>query len=60
MPTQPVIEKLEKLQVELETISVAVKHIDEAAKVAKTTSEILKKIQARGVQDRVSLQRALP
>jgi len=44
MPSQPVIEKLEKLQTELETISVAVKHIDEAAKVAKTASDILNKI----------------
>ena len=34
MPTQPVIEKLKELQKELENVSVAVKHIDEAAKVA--------------------------
>jgi chromosome segregation ATPase len=44
MPTQPVIEKLEKLQVELDTVSFAVKHIDEAAKVAKTSADILKNI----------------
>ncbi len=44
MPSQQVIEKLEKLQTELETVSIAVKHIDEAAKVAKTASDILKKI----------------
>lgn len=44
MPSQQVIEKLEKLQAELETVSVAVKHIDEAAKVAKTAADILKKI----------------
>jgi len=44
MPTQPVIERLKELQTELETVSAAVKHIDKAANVAKTTSEILKKI----------------
>jgi chromosome segregation ATPase len=44
MPTQPVIERLKELQIELERISTAVKHIDEAAKVAKSTSEILKKL----------------
>jgi hypothetical protein len=44
MASQQVIEKLEKLQSELDTVSFAVKHIDEAAKVAKTTSDILKKI----------------
>jgi chromosome segregation ATPase len=44
MPSQQVIEKLEKLQSELETVSVAVRHIDEAAKVAKTAADILKKI----------------
>lgn len=44
MPSQQVIEKLEKLQTELETVSIAVKHIDEAAKVAKTAADILKKI----------------
>ena len=44
MPSQQVIEKLEKLQHELETTTVAVKHIDEAAKVAKNTADILKKI----------------
>lgn len=44
MPSQQVIEKLEKLQTELETVSFAIKHIDEAAKVAKTSANILKKI----------------
>ena len=44
MPSQQVIEKLEKLQQELETTAVAVKHIDEAAKVAKNAADILKKI----------------
>jgi chromosome segregation ATPase len=44
MPTQPVIEKLEKLQAELETVSVAIKHIDKAAKVAESSSDILKNI----------------
>ncbi len=44
MPSQQVIEKLEKLQTELETVSVAIKHIEDASKVAKTASDILKKI----------------
>lgn len=44
MPSEQVIEKLKNLQTELETVSVAVKHIDEAAKVADTAAEILKKI----------------
>ena len=44
MPTQTVIEKLKDLQDELETVSAAVKHIDDASKVAKTASEILKKL----------------
>jgi chromosome segregation ATPase len=44
MPTQTVIEKLKDLQAELETVAAAVKHIDQASKVAKTTSEILKKL----------------
>lgn len=44
MPSQQVIEKLEKLQSELETVSVAIKHIEDASKVAKTAAEILKKI----------------
>lgn len=44
MPTQPVIEKLKELQGQLESISGAVKHIDSAAKVAVTSSDILAKI----------------
>lgn len=44
MPTQTVIEKLEELQTELETVSVAIKHIEDASKVAKTAADILKKI----------------
>jgi chromosome segregation ATPase len=44
MPSQPVIERLKELQTELEKVSSAVKHIDEAAKVAETASDILKKI----------------
>lgn len=44
MPTQTVIEKLKDLQKELETVAAAVKHIDEASKVAKTAADILKKI----------------
>jgi len=44
MPSQQVIEKLEKLQTELETVSVAIKHIEDASKVAKTAADILKKI----------------
>ena len=44
MPTQTVIEKLKDLQDELEKVAAAVKHIDEASKVAKTASDILKKI----------------
>jgi chromosome segregation ATPase len=44
MASQQVIEKLEKLQLELETVSKAVKHIDEAAKVAETAGFILKRI----------------
>jgi chromosome segregation ATPase len=44
MPTQTVIEKLKDLQDELETVAAAVKHIDDASKVAKTASEILKKL----------------
>lgn len=44
MPTQTVIEKLKDLQDELETVAAAVKHIDNASKVAKTASEILKKL----------------
>jgi chromosome segregation ATPase len=44
MPSQQVIEKLEKLQTELETVSVAIKHIEDASNVAKTAADILKKI----------------
>src|SRR5688572_10516183 len=44
MPTQTVIEKLKDLQDELETVAAAVKHIDDASKVAKSASEILKKL----------------
>lgn len=44
MPTQTVIEKLKDLQDELETVAAAVKHIDDASKVAKTASEIFKKL----------------
>ena len=44
MPTQIVIEKLKDLQDELETVAAAVKHIDDASKVAKTAADILKKI----------------
>lgn len=44
MPTQTVIEKLKDLQNELETVAAAVKHIDDASKVAKTASEMLKKL----------------
>lgn len=44
MPSQQVIEKLKELQTELDTISVAVKHIDDAAKVAESASEIMKNI----------------
>jgi chromosome segregation ATPase len=44
MPTQPVIERLKELQTELETVSAAVKHIDEASKVAETAAKILKKL----------------
>lgn len=44
MPSQQVIEKLEKLQTELETVSVAIQHIEDASKVAKTAADILKKI----------------
>jgi len=44
MPTQTVIDKLKDLQSELETVAAAVKHIDDASKVAKTASEILKKL----------------
>jgi chromosome segregation ATPase len=41
MPTQPVIEKLEELRKELDKASTAVKHIDDAAEVAKTAATIL-------------------
>ncbi len=44
MPSQQVIEKLEKLQTELETVSFAIKHIEDASKVAKSAADILKKI----------------
>lgn len=44
MPSQQVIEKLENLQTELETVSVAIKHIEDASKVANTAADILKKI----------------
>jgi hypothetical protein len=44
MPSQQVIEKLEKLQTELETVSVAIKHIEDASIVAKTAADILMKI----------------
>jgi len=44
MPSQEVIEKLENLQAELFNISIAVKHVEDAATVAKTASEILKHI----------------
>lgn len=44
MPSQQVIEKLEKLQNELETVSFAIKHIEDASKVAKSAADILKKI----------------
>jgi len=44
MASQQVIEKLEKLQSELDTVSNAIKHIDEASIVAKSASDILKKI----------------
>lgn len=44
MPSHQVIEKLEKLQTELETVSVAIKHIEQASNVAKTAADILKKI----------------
>lgn len=44
MPSQQVIDKLKNLQTELETVSEAVKHIDEAAKVAKSATDILKNI----------------
>ncbi len=44
MPSPQVIEKLEELQKELDTISVAVKYIDDASKVAETASEILKNL----------------
>ncbi len=46
MPTQPVIERLKELQTELETVSSAVRHIDEAAKVAKTASEFINDLKA--------------
>lgn len=46
MPSQQVIEKLEKLQTELETVSIAVKHINEAARVAEIAAGILKEIPA--------------
>lgn len=41
MPTQPVIEKLEELRKELDKASTAVKHIDDAANVAKNAAAIL-------------------
>lgn len=44
MPSQQVLDKLRRLQEELETTSVAIRHIDEAAKVAKAASDILKEI----------------
>lgn len=44
MPTQTIIEKLKDLQDELETVAAAVKHIDDASKIAKTASEMLKKL----------------
>lgn len=44
MPSQQVIEKLEKLQTELETVSSAIKHIEDSSKVAKSAADILKKI----------------
>ena len=44
MPSQQVIEKLKKLQTELETVSIAIKHIEDASKVAKSAADILKKI----------------
>ena len=44
MPSQQVIEKLKDLQDALDTISSAVKHIDDASKVAETASEIIKKL----------------
>ena len=44
MPSQQVIEKLEQLKSNLEEVSVAIKHIEDASKVAKTAADILKKI----------------
>lgn len=44
MPTPQVIEKLEALQSKLETVSIAIKHIEDASMVAKTAADILKKI----------------
>jgi len=44
MPSQQVIERLEELQVELEKISSAVIHIEEASKVAKTSAKVLEKV----------------
>lgn len=46
MPSQPVIEKLEELRKELDKASTAVKHIDDAADVAKKAAEILKSFKA--------------
>lgn len=43
MPTQPVIEKLEELRKELDRASTAVKHIDDAANVAKKAATILER-----------------
>lgn len=42
MPTQPVIEKLEILQKELDEVDVAIKHIAAAEKVAEKAADILK------------------
>lgn len=44
MPSQQVTEKLEKLQKELDTASSAIKHIDGAAKVVATVSDIYKRL----------------
>lgn len=41
MPTQSVIEKLEELRKELDKASTAVKHIDDAANIAKNAAAIL-------------------
>lgn len=66
MPSQQVIEKLEKLQIELETVSVAINHIEDASKVAKSAADILNKIpelltELKSVEEkyREDLQQAL-